>query len=60
VDSVALSLIMAKRTQVLGKDRALPPVPRHIKLADTKHGIGTSDPNKIELIKLGWKEDILI
>lgn len=60
VDSVALKLIMAKRTQVLGEDRALPPVPRHIKLADTKHGIGTSDPNKIELIKLGWKEDVLI
>ena len=60
VDSVALNLIMAKRTEVLGKDRALPPVPRHIKLADIKHGVGTSDSNKIELIKLGWKEDILI
>lgn len=60
VDSVALKLIMAKRTQVLGKDRALPPVPRHIKLADVKHGIGTSDLKKIELIKLGWKENILI
>lgn len=60
VDSVALKLIMAKRTEVLGKDRAMPPVPKHIRLADVKHGIGTSDPNKIELIKLGWKQDILI
>ncbi len=60
VDAVALKLIMAKRSQVLGKARALPPVPKHIEVADVKHGIGTSDLNKIELIKLGWKEDILI
>ena len=60
VDAVALKLIMAKRTQVLGKARALPPVPKHIEVADVKHGIGTSDLNKIELIKLGWQEDILI
>jgi len=60
VDSVALKLIMTKRAEVLGKDRAMPPVPKHIRLADVKHGIGTSDPNKIELIKLGWKEGILI
>lgn len=60
VDAVSLKLIMAKRTQVLGKARALPPVPKHIEVADVKHGIGTSDLNKIELIKLGWQEDILI
>lgn len=60
VDAVALKLIMAKRSLVLGKARALPPVPKHIEVADFKHRIGTSDLNKIELIKLGWKEDILI
>lgn len=60
VDAIGLKLIMAKRTQVLGKSRALPPVPKHIEVADVKHGIGTSDLNKIELIKLGWQEDILI
>lgn len=60
VDAVALKLIMAKRRQVLGKAKALPPVPKHIEVADVKHGIGTSDLNKIELIKLGWQEDILI
>jgi len=60
VDSIGLELIKAKRRQVLGKARELPPVPKHIQVADTKHGIGTSDLNKIELIKLGWDEDILI
>jgi hypothetical protein len=60
VDTVGLRLIMAKRREVLGKDQELPPVPKHIQLADTRHGIGTSDINAIELIKLGWGEDILV
>ena len=60
VDTVGLELIKAKRRQVLGKARELPPVPKHIKLADTKHGIGVGDLNRIELIKLGWQQDILI
>jgi hypothetical protein len=60
VDTIGLRLIMAKRREVLGKDQELPPVPKHIQLADTRHGIGTSDLNAIDLIKLGWDEDILI
>ncbi len=60
VDATGLRLIIAKRTEQLGKDRAIPPVPRHIRDADVKHGLGTSDPNKIDLIKMGWKDDILI
>ncbi len=60
VDSVGLRLIMAKRRIVLGPAQELPPVPKHIQIADTKYGIGTSDPGKIELIKLGWSDDILI
>jgi len=60
VDSVGLRLIMAKRREVLGKAQELPPVPKHIQLADTRYGIGTSDPNAIELVKLGWSEGILI
>ncbi|MBN1221998.1 MAG: DUF362 domain-containing protein [Candidatus Aminicenantes bacterium] len=60
IDAIGLRLIMAMRTRKLGKERAVPPVPKHIEEADVKHGIGTSDINKIELIKLGWEEDILI
>jgi len=60
VDTIGLELIKAKRRQVLGRAKELPPVPKHIKLADTKHGIGVGDLNKIELIKLGWQQDILI
>ena len=60
VDTIGLELIKAKRRQVLGKAKELPPVPKHIKLADTKHGIGVGDLTRIELIKLGWQQDILI
>ncbi len=60
VDTIGLRLIMAKRREVLGKAQELPPVPKHIQLADTRHGIGTSDINAIEFIKLGWNEDTLI
>jgi hypothetical protein len=60
VDATGLRLIMAKRRQVLGPAQELPPVPKHIQLADTRHGIGTSDIGSIELVKLGWDEEILI
>jgi len=60
VDAVALQLLMAKRTEVLGASRALPPVPIHIERADKVHGLGNSDMANIDLIKLGWQEDILI
>jgi len=60
VDTVGLSILKAKRRIELGPAQEVPPVPKHIRLADTKFGIGTSDPDKIELIKLGWAEDILI
>lgn len=60
VDTIGLELTKAKRRQVLGPARELPPVPIHIRAADVKHGIGTSDLSRIELIKLGWDEDILI
>jgi hypothetical protein len=60
VDSVGLRLIMAKRRKELGPGQELPPVPKHIQIADTKYGIGTSDPAKIDLIKLGWMDDVMI
>lgn len=60
VDAVGLRLIIAMRTIKMGKERAIPPVPQHIEIADKEHGIGTSDMNRIELVKLGWDEETLI
>lgn len=60
VDYVGLSIIQAKRNQYFGEDKPLNPPAKHIFLADTLYKLGTTDPKKIELIKLGWDKDILI
>ncbi|KPL04610.1 MAG: hypothetical protein AMJ90_00120 [candidate division Zixibacteria bacterium SM23_73_2] len=60
LDAVGVRIFQAKRLAFFGEDRPLKPPPHHIVFADTKHKLGTSDMKKIELIKLGWKEDILI
>jgi hypothetical protein len=60
VDAIGLELLKAKRTEVLGAANALPPVPKHVEIADKVHGLGNSDLTKIDLIKLGWQDEILI
>ncbi|MFO7756846.1 MAG: hypothetical protein R6V34_12780 [Bacteroidales bacterium] len=60
VDSVGVRILQAKRKEHFGDDRPLNPPAKHIFLADTRHGLGTADPEKIELVKLGWTENSLV
>lgn len=60
VDAIGVSILQAKRREYFGEERPLKPPAKHIYLADTRHNLGVSEPDKIELIKLGWKEGILI
>lgn len=60
VDSVGLRILQAKRREFFGDERPLRPLPKHVFLADTRHHLGTANPDRIELVKLGWKEGILI
>ncbi|MFC1543043.1 DUF362 domain-containing protein [Candidatus Neomarinimicrobiota bacterium] len=60
VDATGLRIIQAKRREFFGEERPLEPLPKHIQLADTRHGIGTANTEKIELVKLGWQEGVLI
>ena len=60
VDATGARIIQAKRREFFGEDRPINPPPKHIELADTRHHLGTADPGKIELIKLGCSEGILI
>ncbi len=60
VDATGVRIIQAKRKEFFGDDRPINPPAKHIFLADTRHNLGTADPAKIDLIKLGWEEDILI
>jgi hypothetical protein len=60
VDAVGARLLQVKRTAYFGEDRALDVPPIHITMADKKYHLGVSDLNRIDLIKLGWKEEIMI
>jgi hypothetical protein len=60
VDSVGLQIIQAKRREYFGEDKPLNPPAKHILLADTRHHLGTADPESIELLKLGWKEGVMV
>jgi len=59
-DTIGLSIIEAKRRKYFGEDRPISPSAHHIVIADTKYGLGTSDPAKIQLIKQGWQDGVLI
>lgn len=60
LDTIGLQIFQARRKAYFGEDRPLKPSAHHIAIADTKYGLGNSDLSKIELIRLGWQEDILI
>ncbi len=60
VDAVGVRIIQAKRKAYFGEERPINPPPKHILLADTRHHLGTADPDKIELLRLGWMEESLI
>ena len=60
VDSTGLRILLAKRREFFQEERPLSPPPKHVFLADTRYHLGTADPDKIELVKLGWKDKALI
>jgi len=60
VDTVAAHLLQVKRTAFFGEDRALDVPPSHIIVADKKYNLGVSDLNRIQLVKLGWMDEVLI
>jgi len=60
VDAIGAHLLQAKRIAFFGEDRALDVPPIHIMVADKTYHLGVSDLSRIQLIKLGWKEGVLI
>jgi hypothetical protein len=60
LDAVGLKIIEAKRRLYFKGDSPMRPPVRHIVAAEEKHGIGIADLDKIEIRKLGWKDEILI
>lgn len=60
VDTVGAHLLQVKRVAFFGEDRALDVPPIHIVAADKKYHLGVSDLSRIQLMKLGWMEEVLI
>jgi hypothetical protein len=60
VDAIGAHLLQAKRIAFFGEDRTLDVPPTHIAVADETYHLGVSDLNRIQLIKLGWMEEMLI
>jgi len=60
VDAVGAELLKKKRIAFFGEDRALDVAPIHIVAADKTYHLGVSDLSRIELIKLGWQDDVLL
>lgn len=59
-DATGARIIQAKRDAFFGKESPISPPPLHITAADAHFGLGNSHPDRIQLLKLGWKRDMLI
>jgi hypothetical protein len=59
-DATGARIIEAKRDAFFGGSRPISPPPGHIAAADTRFGLGCSSPERIELIRVGWEDQILI
>ncbi len=60
LDAIGVRLLQRQRVAYFGEDRPLDTQPIHILAADQKYKLGVSDLNRIEIVKLGWMEGVLI
>lgn len=60
LDAIGARLLQLQRVAHFGEDRPLDTTPNHIFVADEKYKLGVSDLRRIEVVKLGWMEGVLI
>ncbi len=60
VDIVIAKMLQAKRDEYRGEHWPIEPPIKHLMIADTKYNLGTSDLSKIEVVKLGDQEGVLL
>ncbi len=60
VDATCLAICRAKRTLFKGEDWPINPPPRFLPSGETEYKLGTADPARIRVEKIGWAADILI
>ncbi len=59
IDAVGAHLLRTKRLLHFGEEKPITPT-THVAMAESRHGLGVADRNRINLIKLGWMKDALI
>jgi hypothetical protein len=59
-DATGARIIQAKRNSFFGAEKPISPPALHIAAAGTRFGLGNSRTDRIQLVRLGWQEDILI
>ena len=60
LDAIGARLLQLQRVAHFGEDRPLDTTPNHIFVADEKYKLGVSDLRRIEVVKLGWMEGVMI
>jgi hypothetical protein len=60
IDTVCLSICQKKRNLFKGEEWLISPPPRSLAAADSVYHLGTSDPTKIKLTRLGWENEQLV
>ena len=60
VDALGVKLLEEKRKVFFDRPPRGGTSTKHVRLAETRHGIGVADLEKIDLVKIGWMEDVLI
>ncbi len=60
VDATGAELLRLKRIAHFGEDKALDVAPVHIRVAEEKYNLGVSDLRRIEIVKIGLKEESLL
>ncbi len=60
IDTIAIELMRRKRDAFKGEPWPLNPPPKVIPAAETEYHLGTCDPAKIKLVRLGAKDGMLI
>lgn len=59
-DSTGVRLLVAKRRLHFREDVPFETHTVHVELAETRHHAGVADASRIELVRLGWQEEMLI
>lgn len=60
VDATGLRILEAQRAAHFGSAQPLAVSPKHIALADQRHGLGVADPERIDLLRIGSMDGALI